>query len=542
MSKYVKVLLRFAVTTVALCLLGACSTPQGETPAIATETPFVTATHSTEWVDPAVTPTAASVTESALVQIRQQGKVRVGVLYNYAPFGYLARDGQVKGYEVELMRQISERWSVEPEFIQVTRQTRLPMLMSGEVDIIAAAMPHRRDLEQYVEFTDTTFLSGYAVLVQSTSAISTLADIGIGPVVVVGREAEAVLNEYMFRTGMTLTTQVVNEVDEASALLTSSTVRAVIGRREQLILATSTVPDSLVLDELVLTEPYAFAVRRGDIPLRDVINLTFQSFPVSLPDHVSVIERFQLGEPIRVAGMNLTAETAMFDGQPVVDGYNRAVINEMARRWGVPVVEAPDSAGSTGTNMLNAGQVDLVVGLRPEKSLIGNVSFSVPYYLRGIRLIHMDDVAIAGIADLESKPSMAVPPTDVSQDLIDDNNVVPRIQTSESLTDAFEALTSRGVYALVGDEFSIMLMAQVEPKIKVDERIYRQVAHVMAVSTYDPDFLTLVNVTLQDMWIDGTLLQLQEQYFRPYMPAGQELELPEIEIWPGDTSFPGFGP
>ena len=35
--------------------------------------------------------------------------------------------------------------------------------------------------------------------------------------------------------------------------------------------------------------------------------------------------------------------------------------------------------------------------------MIGVVAFSQPYYLRGIRLIHMDDVTISGIGDLEGK-------------------------------------------------------------------------------------------------------------------------------------------
>jgi polar amino acid transport system substrate-binding protein len=577
MAKCVMALLRFSAIVIAVLVLTGCSSPDHETPNVSTQPPLATPTRGTEAHDPALTPTVAPVSESALVDIREHGKLRVGILYNYPPFGYLASNGNVEGYEVELIRRIAERWEVEPEFVQVTRQTRLNMLLSGEIDILAAAMPHRRELEQYIEFSDTTFVSGYAVLVQSTSGIATLADIGNGPIVAVGHDAELALNEYATKMSTTITIQTVNEPADAVSLLTSGAVRAIAGRREQLILASSSVPDALILNELVVTEPYAFAVQRGDIPLRDILNLTlqemasenvlgevfsanffgyppdpaavlpgdpaynFESIPIVMPEHESTLDRCRRGEPIRVAGMNLTSEPALFDGQPVVDGYNRAVINEMARRWGVPVVEVPDSAGGSGINFLNSGQADLIVGLRPDISLIGSVAFSQSYYLRGLRLIHMSDVTIQGIADLEAKPSMALPPTDVSKDLIEDNNSIPHIETSESLTDAFEALTSRGVYALVGDEYALMLMSQAEPKIKVDERLYRPAAHVMAVSTYDPDFLTLINVTLQDMWVDGTLHQLQEQYFKPYVPTGQDVVLPQIEIWPGDASFLGFG-
>jgi ABC-type amino acid transport substrate-binding protein len=199
--------------------------------------------------------------------------------------------------------------------------------------------------------------------------------------------------------------------------------------------------------------------------------------------------------------------------------------------------------GEAGQNLLESGQVDLVVGVRPDRALIGRFALSQPYYQRGLRLIHMRDVTVFGVGDLEYKPSMAAPHLDISQDIIEDNNGFPQISLADTYTAAFESLINRGVYAVVGDEFSLVLMSRADDRIQVVTTRYRPTDYVMALPSADSDFLALVNFTLQDMQADGTIALLQQQYFAPYMPKddGDELEEFSIELWPGDGSYLGFG-
>lgn len=561
-----------------LCLTG-CDTTQPtkasvQTISVAHGTPTYTIFEQT---DPNITPTGSPITESALAGIRARGEIRVGILYNYPPFGYLAPNGQVQGFDAEIIRNIAKKWGIQASFVQVTRQTRLPMLISGEVDMLAA-MPHRRELEQFVEFTTSTFASGYTALVTNNSGIASLAQVGGGPVAVISHDSEAVYSQYSAQHNLAPIIQLVDTPEIAADLLTSSTVRAVIGRREALILVSTSAPESRVLTDFIITEPYAFAVRRGDYPLRDLFNLTLQQLasentlaavfsnnffgytpdPYPLLDgdasydyanssakidpKESALARFRRGEPLRVAGFALSTTPVPFDSQPVIDGFNRAVVNEVARRWNIPVAEIPNSVGTSGIGLLQSGQADLVVGIRPEKSMIGIVSLSQPYYLHGLRLAHMDDVTIAGIADLEAKPSLVIPPIDIGEDLIKKNNSYPKVEKTESYQDAFEALSSRAAYALVGDEFSLELMAQADNHVILDEKVYRRTGYVLAADRGDSDLLALINFTLQDMASDGTLQRLADEYLKPYVPAGQDVELPEMEFWPGDGTFLGIGP
>jgi polar amino acid transport system substrate-binding protein len=556
---------------------GACraESPQPTAGVTATVTPMPT-DQPLDRGDPFETPIPAPAGTSALEAIRERGVVRVGTLFNHAPLCFLADNGEVQGYEPALIRRIAEQWEVEVEFVQVTRQTRLPMLLDGEVDLLAAAMPHRRELEQFVEFSETTFRSGYVVLVRIDQGIDGLPALGGSAVGVIGEEAEAAFAGAAEQANISPAVERFDQVDDAiSAFGEPGRVDALVGRREDMMLVASSLEGVEILNEFVAVEPYAFAVRVGDTALRDVIDLalqqiatggdygqlfqanfygypadlfpemsgepalSFDTMPTALTQGESVVDRIKRGEAIRVAGMALSAEPEVFDSQPIVDGYNRAVINEMSRRWNVPVTEIPDTAGQAGLEHLAVGQADLVVGVQPDRSLIGRFALSEPYYQQGIRLIYMHENTILGVADLELKPSMIVEPLDVSRDLIEDNNGIPRIQEAESFDDAFQSLLQLSVQAVVGDEYALMLMKQTDERIEVVDTLYRPADFVMALPDDDPDFLALVSFTLQDMKADGTLDTLREQYFGPYLPEGVELEPLQIDIWPGDGSYIG---
>jgi polar amino acid transport system substrate-binding protein len=524
------------------------------------------------------TPIPAYVAESALKDIRADQVLRVGILYNYYPLAYLADNGQVKGYEADLMRRIAEYWEVDIEFVQVTRQTRFQMLAAGEVDIIAGAVPRRRELEQLAEFTDAIFYGGYVVAVPNDSERD-IASALVGPVAVLDTEARSATAEWLSQVGAAPEMRVITGLDEAIGAMSAGEITAVIDRRERLLKAAGVDETVDLLDISFLEEPYAFAVRRGDTALRELVNLTlaemvsagevgraysanlfgltsdhpfperlgepsftFASFPDSVMSDASIVERIRRGEAIRVAGLDLAEEPVLFDSRPILDGYNRAVINEMARRWNVPVTELSDSAGQAGLDLMASGAADLVMGIRPDRPLIGRVAFSPPYYQVGLRLIHIDGVDIAGVEALNFKPVAVIEPLDIGEDIVRDNNLeASRPELFTDREDAFEKLLGRVVYGVIGDEYSTMLMVQGDDRIVMVDDLYRLKNFVIALPRDDADFTALVSFTLQDMYRDGTLDRLREQYFGPYRPEGSEFEDLPIDFWPGDGSYLGVG-
>lgn len=511
-----------------------------------------------------------------LDEIRNRGVIRVGALYNAPPFSYLAENGTVQGYEADLMRRVADQWELDLEFNQVTRQTWQSDLAEGRVDVVIGRIPHTRNLETIADFSVSTFPGGYRAVVASDSGIDSLpALIGV-PVAAIGDDAAQALEAWSAASGSVLDIRVFSGPEQdAAALIEQAEVRAVVGPHEDMLLLQSANNDLEMIAEPITEEPYGLVVRQGELALRDLLDISlYRVFssgtagellalhfygistetPTAIPGEpsltmadiatvppldTSVMDRIRAGEAIRVAGLDLAAEPLTFDSTPIIDGYNRAVINEMARRWNVPVTEMPGTYGDAAVDMVINGSADIAVGITPDQSRIGQVGQSAAYYDIGLRLIDTEDAVVNGVGDLEFRAAIAAQPVDISTDIIEDNNAFPSVQTSETLEDAFRQLIGNVVFAVVGDEYSVVLMSRADNRIEVFERRYRPSDRVMVVPRADGDFHALVNMTLQDMHRDGTIERLRQQYFGPYLPDDTTLEPWEMETWPGDSGYLG---
>src|SRR5690606_26109595 len=192
-------------------------------------------------------------------------KVRVGILYNAAPFGLLNIRGEVAGFDADLTRSMAEAWGVEIEFVQVTRQTALDMLLNGQVDMLAAALVHSRALDEEVEFSHTYYQGSQAVMVRGddgASVLSHLAERRLG--VVIGTTSQEAVEAWRSRAGVNVTVQTYFTLEQGMVALVNQEIDGLVGSRYRLreILQ----PDvTKILDEPIAPEPYAIAIRRQDI-------------------------------------------------------------------------------------------------------------------------------------------------------------------------------------------------------------------------------------------------------------------------------------
>src|SRR5687768_7897559 len=118
--------------------------------------------------------TDALPSASGLARIQADGKVRIGILYNEPPFGELNVRGEVSGFDADLARAMAEAWGVQPEFVQVTRQTALDMLLTGQVDMLIATQVHSRQLDGLVEFSQTYYPDAQMMMVRQDDGATVL--------------------------------------------------------------------------------------------------------------------------------------------------------------------------------------------------------------------------------------------------------------------------------------------------------------------------------------------------------------------------------
>lgn len=115
-----------------------------------------------------------------LSKVQGENKIVVGVKYDSKPFGFIDKDNQLKGFDIDIAKGIAKRILGDEnavEFKQVTPSNRILKLSSGEIDMIVATMTISQSRMELVEFTQPYYKIGQAVLVKKNSDIYSTKDL-----------------------------------------------------------------------------------------------------------------------------------------------------------------------------------------------------------------------------------------------------------------------------------------------------------------------------------------------------------------------------
>ncbi|MDX6356298.1 MAG: polar amino acid transport system substrate-binding protein [Streptomyces sp.] len=122
--------------------------------------------------------------DTTMAAIVKRGRLIAGVDQNSYLFGYRnPLTGQLDGYEIELLREISTALFGSPdriEFRTITSAQRIPVLTdpTDPVDIVIDSMTINCDRWQHVAFSSDYMDAGQRVLVPRTSTAKSIDDLG----------------------------------------------------------------------------------------------------------------------------------------------------------------------------------------------------------------------------------------------------------------------------------------------------------------------------------------------------------------------------
>lgn len=129
----------------------------------------------------------ASITAHAadtLAKALSEGKLVVGVKTDYIPWGLRDSQGNIVGYEVDIIKDIAEQISkkagkqLKVDLVPVTTPNRMDFLQQGRVDVVIATMsisPERQKLIGFI--TPPYYSSGASVLTTKASGINGWASV-----------------------------------------------------------------------------------------------------------------------------------------------------------------------------------------------------------------------------------------------------------------------------------------------------------------------------------------------------------------------------
>jgi len=222
---------------------------------------------------------APVVAETTLEKIARTGTLTIGTRTGSPPFAYVNKQNEWVGFSIDLVEQlvlpaVSKKVGkpVKLEKKESAPATRIPLLSSGAVDLIAGTMTDTRPRRDSVDFSLTFFVTGAQFLVKKGSPIKGIQDLG-------GKRVGAQqgsTNAKIIRERVP-TAQLREFPDQPSGFqaLAQGLVDTYTNDGIQLagLRAKAASPgDWELVGDFYSYEPYGMAMRKGDSDFRAVVN------------------------------------------------------------------------------------------------------------------------------------------------------------------------------------------------------------------------------------------------------------------------------
>ena len=198
-------------------------------------------------------------------------RIIVGGDFDYKPYTYLDSEGNAKGYDVDIISSIAEKYNLDLEFRFTTWNEALENLKLGEVDVLLGILyTEQRGL--VYDFTIPHTVEYYGVFVRNDSQIKELEDI-IGKQIIT-LYGDASIENFINPMGLNAILIHVNSLPQAINLLSSGKHDAVIAPYSIALetIKSAQIKNITVIGSPILPSPYRFAVKKGDSGLLSVLN------------------------------------------------------------------------------------------------------------------------------------------------------------------------------------------------------------------------------------------------------------------------------
>lgn len=217
-----------------------------------------------------------AIAGDTLEEVRKKGVLVAGVKDSTPPFGFVDRKtGEIIGYDIDFVRAIANKLGVRLELRPVTSANRIPELIEGNIDIIAATMSKNPNRERIIDFSDTYFKTGQKFLVRVGTAKS-LKDLENKTIATVkGSTSELAVRKALPKAKIEL----FDDYFRAAEALRRGAVDAVTTDGAILygILAMAEKKGEYeVSDYKISEEEYGLGIRQGDRKFLDVVNATLR--------------------------------------------------------------------------------------------------------------------------------------------------------------------------------------------------------------------------------------------------------------------------
>jgi len=218
--------------------------------------------------------------ETTLEKIERTGNLTIGTRTGSPPFAYVNKNNEWVGFSIDLVEKsilpvISKKLNktIKLEKKESAPPTRIPLLTSNAVDLIAETMTDTQSRRDSVDFSLTYFVTGAQFLVKKGSPIKGIQTIAAKRIAA----QQGSTNARIIRERVP-NAKLLEFPDQPAAFqaLAQGQVQAYTNDGIQLagLKAKAPKPDEwMVVGEFYSYEPYGMAMRKNDSDFRQVVNI-----------------------------------------------------------------------------------------------------------------------------------------------------------------------------------------------------------------------------------------------------------------------------
>jgi len=220
--------------------------------------------------------------DGTLKKIKASSTLTLGYLESAPPFSFPGPDRRPVGYSIDLCTHVASSIqkqlgiNLKLNWVPVTTENRLEMVVSGKVDIECGTSTTSLSRQERVDFSLMTFVDGGGLLTKSDLKLGAVADLADKRIAVIpGTTTETALQKFLKEEFVSAKYVPVKNHLEGLAALEKGLAEAFASDRGILIglAVTSKDPTRFALPSILFSyEPYGFMLRRNDAAFRLAVN------------------------------------------------------------------------------------------------------------------------------------------------------------------------------------------------------------------------------------------------------------------------------